>query len=132
MIAADTNVIVRLIIRDDEAQYSASVGLLQQGPIFVSLTVLLETGWVLEHTLKLPRASVVTALSGILRHEMMTIENETEADWALGRYEQGADLADMIHLAANHEMEGFATFDRKIAKQAGQMPVVPIMLLPRS
>lgn len=129
MLAADTNVLIRLITRDDEAQYLVAVSLFEDGPIHVSLTVLLETAWVLQHTLRWSRSAVAVSLRGLLQHEMMVVENEDAAEWATDRYEEGADFGDMIHLAANREMSGFATFDRKIAKHAGDNGPIPVVVL---
>lgn len=129
MLAVDTNVLIRLIARDDEAQYVLAVALFKDGPIHVSLTVLLETAWVLLHTLRWPRSDVAVSLRGLLQHEMMVVENEDAAEWATDRFEEGADFADMIHLAANREMSGFATFDRKIARHAKDNAPVPAIVL---
>jgi predicted nucleic-acid-binding protein len=48
MIAVDTNIIIRLAMRDDEAQYQKVIVLLN----FISRTVQLETEWVLRSRYK--------------------------------------------------------------------------------
>lgn len=47
MIAIDTSVIVRLLTRDDESQYQASLKLFTENDIFIADTVIFETEWVL-------------------------------------------------------------------------------------
>lgn len=43
MIAVDTNIIVRLITKDDEIQYQKSLELFKNNNIFIPDTVILET-----------------------------------------------------------------------------------------
>jgi predicted nucleic-acid-binding protein len=47
MVAVDTNIIVRLLTQDDEAQYQKSLEIFQTQTIFIPDTVILETEWVL-------------------------------------------------------------------------------------
>ncbi|MCP5410517.1 MAG: PIN domain-containing protein, partial [Chromatiaceae bacterium] len=49
MIGVDTNVLVRLLTRDDEAQFRKALKLFQQEEIFIPKTVFLETEWVLRY-----------------------------------------------------------------------------------
>src|SRR3546814_12031221 len=62
-LALDTNVLVRLLTRDDEAQCAAAVNLVltevdQGGPAMLSLGVLLEAEWVLRRRYKLPQSEI--------------------------------------------------------------------------
>jgi predicted nucleic-acid-binding protein len=47
MLAIDTNVVVRYLVDDDHAQYVRAEQLVENTPVFVSNTVLLECEWVL-------------------------------------------------------------------------------------
>jgi predicted nucleic-acid-binding protein len=49
--------------------------------------------------------------------------------WALDRYGEGADLADMLHLISARGSSSFATFDRELARYAGTGAPVPVGLL---
>lgn len=49
MIAVDTNVLVRIVTRDDKGQARRAVRALRGKQLFVAKTVLLETEWVLRH-----------------------------------------------------------------------------------
>ena len=60
-IAIDTNVLVRLLVRDDEAQYAAAQRLVDQAaaavePVLIVLGDLRETEWVLRSRYKLDQA----------------------------------------------------------------------------
>ncbi len=58
MVAIDTNVLVRLLTGDDKTQYNASRKLFDDGIIFISDSVLLETEWVLRAAFDLSPADV--------------------------------------------------------------------------
>nr|WP_294817468.1 type II toxin-antitoxin system VapC family toxin [uncultured Sphingomonas sp.] len=129
MIAADTNIVLRLILGDDEAQVSAVRDLMARDSLFVSLTVLLETGWVLESRCRMDRESVAAALAGLTLLEGIHVPRSEAVLGLLERYRAGADLADMIHLASAAKLEGFATFDRRLARDAGTASPIKIETL---
>ena len=65
-IAIDTNVLVRLLVRDDEAQYSAARRLVDEAaaadePVLIVLGALLETEWVLRSRYQLDKAGIAGA-----------------------------------------------------------------------
>ena len=47
MIAVDTNIVIRLLTRDDEQQYQQAYALFQHYQIYIANTVFLEMEWVL-------------------------------------------------------------------------------------
>jgi predicted nucleic-acid-binding protein len=129
VIAVDTNVVVRLILGDDEKQVQAVRNLMARDTLFVSLTVLLGTGWVLESRCRMPRQAVANALAGIVLLEGIHVPRAELVLKLLGRYGDGADLGDMIHLVAAAKLDGFATFDRRLARDAGPDSPLPIETL---
>lgn len=91
-------------------------------------SVLLETEWVLRSSYKWPRARIGEALAMLI--DLPTLrEAPLGIGWAIERFASGADFADMLHLAAAGAAEGFVTFDRRLAKAAGQDTPVPIETL---
>ena len=48
MLAVDTNVVVRLLVNDDPRQGALARRLFELDEIFIGVTVLLESAWVLE------------------------------------------------------------------------------------
>jgi predicted nucleic acid-binding protein len=68
MIGIDTNVIVRLLTRDDPEQFDAAVRLVKaSGPdrqLFVNPIVVAETIWVLERIYKTDRATARKQVAG--------------------------------------------------------------------
>ena len=59
MIAIDTNILVRLVTRDDDAQAKRAAALFEREAIYVGKTVLLETEWVLHFSYELSRPVIL-------------------------------------------------------------------------
>ncbi len=124
--AVDTNLVVRWIIGDDPDQTDRATAVFEQ-ETYISLTVLIETVWVLSgRRYGLNRTLVADLLDRIVRTRSVTIEHETSLPWAIDRYRAGADFAGMIHLIAAATADRFVTFDRRLATQAGEMPPLAI------
>ena len=49
MVAIDTNIIIRFVMRDDEAQYQASYDIFLSEEVYIPDTVILEVEWVLRY-----------------------------------------------------------------------------------
>ena len=129
MIALDTNVIVRLIVRDDEDQFASARQLLD-GECRLGWTVLLEAGWVLEANYRWPRPAIVEAFQDIMTIATITVPDEDAMHWAISRFAEGADFADMIHLAScDPVVQEFVSFDKRLARQVGATAPVPVRLL---
>ena len=129
MIGIDTNVLVRLIADDDLAQSSAANLLRQDNQLFVSLTVVMESEWVLRSAYRWSRRRIADALAILTSLENLDFELVEWVEWAIERYLEGADFADMIHIVANKENARLATFDKRLSKQAGtNSPTEPLLL----
>jgi len=126
--ALDTNILARLIVRDDPAQFAIAEHLVR-APFFVAPTVLLETGWLLLSRYGLAPAVVADALRSVIDLPEANVDQPERIFWALERMEAGADFADMMHLALSHRADAFATFDARIAGHAGADPPVAVETL---
>jgi predicted nucleic-acid-binding protein len=130
VIALDTSVLARLLIGDDPAQLVLAQQLVSENDCLVSWSVLVELCWVMERSANLPRIKVAAALRLLQGMDGVTFLSDDGFDWALARYEDGADFADMIHLvAAQDGSQEFATFDRKLARQAGANTPISVRTL---
>jgi predicted nucleic-acid-binding protein len=114
----DSNVVVRLLLRDDPAQIEHVDALVADGDLLVPFTVLIETEWVLRAVYKLDRQTIATLLRSLAVIEGVAVPDRTGLLWACERYARGADFADMVHLLAT-EAADFVTFDRDFARRAG-------------
>ena len=115
----DTNVLVRLIVKDDDRQTLVVAALLtqrakQSESLFVAVTVMLELEWVLRSGYKFSKVDVIRALSSLLMTVELVFESEGPLEQALASYEEGdADYADCLHLALASARDAlpFLTFD---------------------
>jgi predicted nucleic-acid-binding protein len=112
----DTNVVVRLFVRDDDDQVAIAERLIVEAPFLVLPSVLIEAVWVAKSRYGMPRAAIVTEIAKVLGHENAVVVSPQAARWALDRFEAGADFADMLHYALAEELDAtsFATFDKRI------------------
>jgi predicted nucleic-acid-binding protein len=118
MIAVDTNVVIRLLTRDDERQYSRACRLFEKETIYISDTVLLETGWVLQAVYELGREHIFSALAGLIGLPNVQIDRLERIETALSWYRDGLDFADALHLAVSSPCGTMATFDKAFVKSA--------------
>lgn len=128
-VAIDTNIVVRLIVADDPKQLEMIAELIARQELLVPLTVLLETEWVLRSRYGYSQKIVAGALADLAALENVRLEGGAVTAWAISRYSKGADLADMLHLAACDEDVAFATFDRKLAAAAGRKAPAQVITL---
>ncbi|HME22510.1 MAG TPA: type II toxin-antitoxin system VapC family toxin [Acetobacteraceae bacterium] len=121
MLAVDTNVVVRYLVNDDAAQAARARRLLEREDIFVPLTVLLETEWVLRGVFGFAPAAVTRALRDFAGLARVTVESTASVaialEWAAG----GLDFADALHLAAARPHAGFVSFDKALARAARRL-----------
>lgn len=118
MLAVDTNLIVRYLTGDHPKQSPRARTLIDGEPVFVSVTVILETEWVLRSTYEHRPADVARALRAFAGLPTVTVEDGAMVAIALDLTEKGMDFADALHLAKSMHCTGFATFDRKFVKAA--------------
>ena len=116
MIAVDTNVLVRFLVRDDAAQAASAAGLIQENEVWVSKTVLLETEWVLRSLYGFAPGTLGEALRALAGLQTVRLEDELAVAKALEWFQAGVDFADALHLASVGNAGRFATFDRKLAR----------------
>src|SRR5579863_6354349 len=117
MIAVDTNVLIRFLVRDDAKQAARAATVIGGDEIWISKTVLLETEWVLRCLYTFPPGRLAQALRGLAGLQNVFLEDELEVAKALDWLEGGLDFADALHLANAQHAARFATFDHKFARQ---------------
>ena len=120
MIAVDTNVLVRFLTRDDTKQATRAAELIRGNEIWVCKTVLLETEWVLRSLYGFSPETLAGALRALAGFHTVFLEDEEAVAKALDWFKDGLDFADALHLASAGNARRFATFDRRLAKQASR------------
>lgn len=116
--AIDTNLVVRYLIAEPPEQYELACRLIEGGDVFVPVTVVLETEWVLRSNCRLSRGAIVVALRGFAGLGTVTVGEADAVFTALDLFENGMDFADALHLALSQDCEEFVTFDRRLVKSA--------------
>lgn len=126
MIALDTNVLVRLLTRDDEAQAQRAKAAFdahaEEGGLFVSDIVLVELCWVLTRSYGMMRADICRAVRALLDNASITLESPKAIQDALTHFEAGgADFPDCLIVAKAQHAGCRATlsFDRRMIGLAG-------------
>lgn len=118
MIAVDTNVVVRLLTKDDEQQYIKSFKLFQEQNVFIPDTVILETEWVLRFAYQFKPSDICKAFKNLFGLPNVQITNASLIAQVLQWHENNLDFADAFHLAQSHNCSGMYTFDDKFLKKA--------------
>jgi predicted nucleic-acid-binding protein len=121
MLGLDTNVLVRFLVRDHEAQFERARRLIKrevgaQEKVLISLLVLLETEWVLRSRYGLQKTKIMDAVSGLLDATELEFEDESSIEEALYLWKDStAEFADCL-IGAHHRRLGCratATFDAR-------------------
>lgn len=132
-IAPDTNVLLRFLVLDDDAQTAEAVRLIDQASsVFVSNTVMLETEWVLRSAFGLKPADVRQCLLAVCGLPHVQMEQPEAIAQALTDFAAGMDFADALHLAAA-QAAGAAlhTFDARCARLARKQGRAVVLAKPR-
>lgn len=114
MIAVDTNVLIRFLTEDEPEQAARARNLFESGTVFIPLTVLLETYWVLHRAKNLPSDLVLRKLVAITRMTQVTVEDSPRFDRVIALTDAGMEFADALHLTSVDTDVRFATFDRRM------------------
>jgi predicted nucleic-acid-binding protein len=126
MLAVDTNVIVRYLTGDDPEQFTRAKALIDAGNLFLPITVLLETEWVLRSLYHYPRRRIAEVLRSLAGLAEINLEEPSVAAQALEWFERGLDFGDALHLAKSAHCEAMITFDRAFIRGAARLGGVPV------
>jgi predicted nucleic-acid-binding protein len=108
--AVDTNVLVRLVTRDEARQVAAADAFIAKGA-WVPHLVLAELTWVLSSVYDRAPAAIATAIEMLLNHEHLTLQDPDTVAAAVERFRQRPRLgfSDCLVL--------------EVARKAGHMPL---------
>lgn len=122
MRAVDTNVLVRLLARDDPAQASSASRFIAMGA-WVSHLVLAETIWVLESVYERSPAQLIAALDLLLAHESLVLQDADTVAAALEnfRLKPGLGFSDclVLEIARRAGHTPLGSFDKNLSRLAG-------------
>jgi predicted nucleic-acid-binding protein len=118
-LAVDTNVLVRYIAWDDDAQARKAEGLIERADIVVIPTVVLcETVWVLGRAYRYKPDEMAQVLSDLIASSNVEVDRAA-AEAGLAMLARGRDFADgaVEHEALERDCAEFATFDEEFAER---------------
>ena len=126
MRAVDTNVLVRLITRDEPRQVALAESFVAKGA-WVSLLVMAEAMWVLDAVFELEHAEIATAVEMLLCHKDLTVQDADVAAAALAQYRRRPKLGFsdclVVEIARKAGHTPLGTFDRDLGKVDGAVHV---------
>ena len=122
MRAVDTNILVRLITRDDARQATVADHFVERGA-WVSILALAEASWVLETVYQRTAADLAVVIDMLLNHQDLTVQDPEVVAAALSLFRQRPALGFsdclMLELARKAGHLPFGTFDRDLGKAEG-------------
>jgi predicted nucleic-acid-binding protein len=122
MRAVDTNLVVRLIVRDNPEQVRAAEAFIAKGA-WVSHLVLAETLWVLDAVYERSTEQLTTAVEMLLNHKELTLQDADVVVAALdlfrGRPSIGFSDCLVLEVARKAGHLPLGTFDKAFAKHGG-------------
>jgi predicted nucleic-acid-binding protein len=122
MRAVDTNVLVRLVVRDDAKQVRAAEEFIASGA-WVSHLVLAETTWVLDAVYERTAEQIATAIDMLLNHEHLTVQDADVVTAAAENFRKRPALGFsdclVLEIARKAGYLPLGTFDRDLAKIDG-------------
>ena len=122
MRAVDTNLVVRLIVRDNPEQVRAAEAFVAKGA-WVSHLVLAETLWVLDAVYERSAEQLATAVEMLLNHKELTLQDADVVIAALDffRARPSVSFSDylLLEIARKAGHLPLGTFDKALAKHSG-------------
>src|SRR5262245_55294621 len=122
MRAVDTNVLVRLLTRDDPKQTAAAEAFVGNGAWIPHLAIA-EAAWVLVSVYDRGPVAVATAVDMLLSHEHLTVQDAEVVAAAVARFRQypkvGFSDCLMLEVARKAGHVPLGTFDRGLGKIDG-------------
>ncbi|OFW04688.1 MAG: PIN domain-containing protein [Acidobacteria bacterium RIFCSPLOWO2_02_FULL_68_18] len=122
MRAVDTNVLVRLITRDDARQVAVAEAFVGKGA-WVPHLAIAETTWVLASVYGRAPDAVATAVEMLLSHEQLTVQDADAVAAAVAQFREqprvGFSDCLMVEIARKSGHTPLGTFDRDLGTVDG-------------
>lgn len=122
MHAVDSNLLVRLIVRDDPLQLAAAEAFVARGA-WVSHLVLVETVWVLDAVYQRTPAQIAAAVRLLLDHRQLSLQDADIVESALQHFRgrTAPDFSDclVVEVARRAGHLPLGSFDRRMQRLPG-------------
>ena len=117
-VSLDTNVLLRLVVGDDEAQQRTAAATLEEAELVaISVQALCEFVWVLDRSYRVARPDISASIRRILDMRNV-VANRPMIEAGLAVLDAGGDFADGVIAFDGQWLGGetFVSFDRKAVK----------------
>lgn len=128
MRAVDTNILVRVLARDNIPQ-AMLADQIMRSPTFVPVSAMVELESVLRRGYRWSRAEIGDGLRAISELAGASLQFAEQIEWALDRHGEGADFADALNVALSSGCVDFVTFDRDLGRRLVPTAPLPITVL---
>jgi predicted nucleic-acid-binding protein len=122
MRAVDTNILIRLITRDDPRQAASADAFIKPGA-WVSILVLAEAAWVLATVYERSSADLATAVEMLLNHNELVLQDSDVVASALELFRSRPSLGFsdclMLNVARKSGHLPLGTLDRNLGRTTG-------------
>jgi predicted nucleic-acid-binding protein len=122
MLAADTNILVRVLTRDDAQQTEAAERFIEQG-VWVSILAVAEATWVLRTAYRKNAAAIAAAVDMLLHHRDLVLQDSeaVAAALTLFRSKPALGFSDclMLQMARKAGHLPLGTFDSALGRVEG-------------
>lgn len=122
MRAVDTNVLVRLLVRDNEAQVATAEQFVSDGA-WVSVLVLMEAVWVWTKVYNATSSQIATGVERLLEHTSLAVESPEAVGTALADFRRFPKLgfSDCLIVASARHVGHMplGSFDRDLCRLDG-------------
>ena len=122
MRAVDTNVLVRLLTRDDATQVAVAEAFVARGA-WVPQLAIAEATWVLASVYERDSEAIATAIEMLLHHEHLTVQDSEVVAASVAQFRQrpkvGFSDCLMLEVARKAGHTPLGTFDRDLGKMEG-------------
>jgi predicted nucleic-acid-binding protein len=121
IIIADTNILARIVTKDDKSQFEAAQrAFLSSNKIVVPVVVFCELAWLLRSSYKCDGQFIATAIRGILANSKVVAEDDAVMA-GLRMLDDGGDFADGVVQYTGRLLAGgpstFASFDQGVVSR---------------
>jgi len=122
MRAVDTNLLVRLIVRDDPRQFATAEAFIQGGA-WASTLAVAESMWVLDTVYELKPGAIALAVEMLLQHRQLSLQDPEAIEAALAVFRKHPSLGFsdclLLELARKAGHLPLGTFDRGLSRLEG-------------
>ena len=119
---ADSNFVLRYLLKDIADQFESARRVLESESVYIPFEVMTEVVYVLQSVYGVPNPEIATSLSSLLNYPNISTSDRAVAMYAIDRLARSElDIVDALLLAQaalqDHEI---LTFDRKLSKFIGR------------